>query len=51
MSTKSAPISAANLRRADVALDQLLDFGIAQNLLIAGDVELLVQNRMAIGDA
>src|SRR6185503_20126518 len=40
-----------NLRRAHVALDEFLDLAVTENLRVACDVELLVENRMTIGHA
>ena len=51
MSTKSAPRSQAIFAASNVFLNERFHFGIADNLLVAGHVEILVENWMAISHA
>jgi len=45
------PAVAGHARGPDVAADELLDIGVGQHLFVGGDVELPVQDRVAVGHA
>ena len=40
-----------DLRGRDIILDQLLDFAVAPDLVVAGHFEFAIQNGMTISDA